>query len=244
MAILKQTGATIIDSPAKFSWKRRPSEIRGYQRAYYVTTEDGDYVRVDYNLKDKRVRLYIELSEEGGSPYYSVIVNGKITSEKSESTGRTFGFSSKFQGLADIFYQIPNRDVVKLMGNNYGIGAAGRKRVDRTQRKKDLEETKKRYFKPEDEAGGTAAGDGEPINIMRHVSLVDLVDIMIGFALSAAAFFYFQYSFIALGVVSAFYGIIIGLVDLFFRSRSPLFIKVVFFILVGGAAYVYGYFLY
>ncbi|MBN1531669.1 MAG: hypothetical protein JXA20_03320 [Spirochaetes bacterium] len=244
MARIRQTGATIIENPARFSWKRRPSEIRGYQRAYYVTTEDGDYVRVDYNLRDKRVRLYVELAEEGGSPYYSVIVNGRITTEKSESSGRTFGFASKFQSLADIFYQIPNRDVVKLMGNNYGIGASGRKKVDRAQRRKELEETKKRYFKPEEETGVKGGYDGEPINIISRVTLSDFMDIVIGFVLSAAAFLYFQYSFIALGVISAFYGIIIGLVDLFFRSRSPLFIKVIFFILVGGAAYIYGYFMY
>ncbi len=239
----KSTANIVIDS-AKFTWKRRPSEIRGYQRAYYVTTEDGDYVRVDYNLKDKRVRLYVELADEGGSPYYSVITGGKITSEKSVSTGRTFGFSSKFQSLADIFSALPNRDVLKLIGRNYGIGVPEGKAGDNARRQMDLEETKKRYFKREDGSEGGAAGGRDSIRIIGMPGLVDFIDIIIGFALSGAFFLFFQYSFLAMGAASAFYGIIIGLVDIFLRGRSPLFIKVIFFVFAGGASYIYGYFLY
>ena len=69
-------------------WKRRPSEIRGYQKAFYINGTDGSYVRVDYNLKDKKIRLYVEDASEGGIAYYSVISKGNIEVEKNLATGR------------------------------------------------------------------------------------------------------------------------------------------------------------
>jgi len=71
---------------------------------------------------------------------------------------------------------------------------------------------------------------------------IDVIDI-IGFAAAGLWLFrYFQYSFIALGIVTAFFGISIGFVDMFFRGRNPVFIKIAFFLTFGIAFYVYGYF--
>ena len=233
--------SNIIVDAQKYSWKKRPSEIRGYQRAFYLTTDKGDYVRVDYQLKDKRVRLYIELASEGGSPYYSVINEGKITSEKSVSTGRSFAFAGKFQSLADVFSTMPNREIIKLINENYGIGISEDKKL---QKQKQLEVIKRRYFKDEYQTGeGAGAGSGS-IRIIGDAKLVDLIDMLIGILISASLFLLFQYSFVTMGVASAFFGIIIGLVDIFFRGRSPLFAKVIFFILLGSISYIYGYFYY
>ena len=41
----------------QFAWKRRPSEIRGYERALYTTLDNGDYIRIDYNNGAQRARL-------------------------------------------------------------------------------------------------------------------------------------------------------------------------------------------
>ena len=86
----KKTGNIVVESDQQ-SWKKRPSEIRGYQRTYYMNSPDGDYLRVDYNLKEKKVRLYVEVEGEGGNAYYAVITNGKITAERSVSSGRNYG---------------------------------------------------------------------------------------------------------------------------------------------------------
>jgi hypothetical protein len=238
----KQTANIIIDS-ARITWKRRPSEIRGYHRALYITTDEGDYLRVDYNLKDKRVRLYVEVAREGGSPYYSVISNGRITSEKSVSTGRSFGFAGKFQDRADIFSTIPNREVVKLINKNYKIGVYTEGKVSSAKRQRELEETRQRYFKANG-LSSTAGYADEDVQLFGRLKFVDVLDFFIGFILSAVMFLLFQYSLIAMGVVLAFFGIIIGIVDMFIRGRSPIFIKVILFILLGAFAYIYGYFYY
>ncbi len=233
------TSANIIVGQPTITWKRRPSEIRGYHRALYLTTEDGDYLRVDYNLKDARVRLYMEIAAEGGSAYYSVISNGRITAEKSVQSGRTFAFAGRFRERADIFSTIPNKEVIRLINKNYGIG----KRDERAMRDraKELEETRRRYFTSEDSEdkfGDSSAVEGPP----SRYTLIDVVDVFVGAALSAALFFVFQYSFIAMGAMAAFYGIVIGLVDMFVRDRSPLISKVIFFVFIGTFAYIYGYF--
>jgi len=234
---------TNIMLEASHTWKRRPSEIRGYQRAYYINTDDGDHLRVDYNMREKRVRLYVEIESEGGNAYYSIITNGKITAEKSVSTGRSFGFADKFRARAHLFATIPNREVYRLINLKYGI-RKGRAADDKqkTDKERLIKETKKKYFKKEfyDATGARADDQGR---LFRKLTILDLVDFLIGILISCAAFLYFKFSFLAMGVTASFFGIIIGFVDMFFRNRSPMFTKVIFFILGGAISYIYGYFL-
>ncbi len=223
-----------------YSWKRRPSEIRGYQRALYLTADNNDYLRVDYNLREKIVRLYIEIAEEGGNAYYAVIKEGRVTVEKSLVSGRTFGFAERFRERAEIFSSIPNRDVIKLINKNYNIDFPQNKEKAAVERKKKLEETRKRYFVTEDQKKDTT---NEQIGLsFSEIKAIDFIDFFVGSVLSGTVFFLLQYDFVALGIVSAFYGIGIGLVDMIFRERPPIFIKMILFISAGVTAYVYGYF--
>jgi hypothetical protein len=241
--MLKKKTTNIVLDNAQHAWRKRPSEIRGYQRTFYITSDDGDYLRVDYNTKDKRTRLYMEIDAEGGNAYYSVITNGKITAERSVSTGRNHGFSDKFRERAEAFSTIPSRDVLKLVNRNYGIqyGKSGKKEKPKTEKEQRIEETKRRYFKRDFypvEGGGTEDGRG----LFRKIRLFDCIDILIGLLLSGAVFLYFKYSYLAMGLTAAFFGIIIGFVDMFLRGRSPVFFKVLLFLLSGAALYIYGYF--
>lgn len=242
--MLKKKTANIVLDTARHSWKKRPSEIRGYQRTYYITSDEDDYLRVDYNLKEKRVRLYVEIEAEGGNAYYAVITNGKITAERSVSTGRNYGFADKFLKRSDVFSTLPNREVLKLINQNYGIQRArsGMQEKKTAEKDKLIKETKERYFKSDfyQAEGGAGAGRGRGF---RRIGLRDLVDCMLGLLVSGAVFIYFQYSYIAMGVAAAFFGIIIGFVDMFFRGRSPIFFKVVIFLAAGVVSYIYGYFL-
>ena len=137
--MLKKKASNIVLDTAQQTWKKRPSEIRGYQRTFYINSENGDYLRVDYNLKEKRVRLYMELEEEGGNAYYSVITDGKITAERSVSTGRNFGFTEKFRERSAIYSTIPNNQVLKLVNRNYGIqrGKVQEKEKPKSEKEKD-----------------------------------------------------------------------------------------------------------
>ncbi len=237
----KKTSNIVLET-AQHSWKKRPSEIRGYQRTFYINSEDGDYLRVDYNLKEKRVRLYIEIEGEGGNAYYSVITSGKITAERSVSTGRNFGFADKFRERAEIFSTMPNREVLKLINRNYGIQRirSAEQQKAATAKEKLIRETKRRYFRPED-AEGAAGRDRSRRRLFGPLRLIDIIDIALGLLIAGSVFIYFRYSYMAAGAAGAFFGIIIGLVDMFFRERSPNFIKVIVFLLGGIALYVRGY---
>lgn len=222
------------------SWKRRPSEIRGYHRTLYLTSDNNDYLRVDYNLKEKLVRLYIEVDEEGGNSYYSVIRNGKITAEKSVVSGRSFGFADKFRERAEIFSTIPNREVVKLINNKYNIIRPGKKKAMPYEKKKMLDETRKKYFQPIEK---TRKKSTENIGLsINELKFIDLIDVLIGIVISIGIFTILKFDYIALGVVASFYGISIGLIDMAFRGRPPIIIKMILFIIVGVFIYIYGYF--
>ena len=223
----------------RYYWKRRPSEIRGYQRTLYLTDDSGDYIRVDYNLKEKRVRLYIEDAEDGGIPYYSVITAGKITAERNASTGRSFSLNDKFSKRADIFSSIPNKEIIRLINKNYGISENREEVQKRLQaRKQELEKTRVRYFGQE---GHEAAAEGAARSRQRKIRMVDLIDLFIGLNI-CLAFYYFNRTMFATGIIAAFYGILMGLIDIFFRNREPVFTKIIVFVLLGSVLYVYGYY--
>jgi len=211
--------------------------MRGYTRTLYLTTENRDYLRVDYNLREKKIRLYFEVYSEGGSAYYSIIKDGKVSVERSVLSGRSFGFSEKFRERSAMFSTINNREVLRLIGGNYGIDTY---RKSNTERKKRLDETRRKYFKNDANPYGSDNG----VNEDHSIKIIDLIDVVIGFALTLGAFFLFQYSYIAMGVVAAFYGISIGMVDMMVRERPPFFIKMFFFLIVGIIFYIYGYFFY
>lgn len=232
-------GNKVIESK-RINWKRRPSEIRGYQRTLYLNADNGDYLRVDYNIKEKRVRLYIEDTEEGGIPYYSVITSGKITAERNASTGRAYSLKEKFSQRAEVFSTLSNKEVLKLINKNYGIGEEGQSnRKKEQERTKELERTRVRYFKAE-EKKESESGSGGRIN--KKIRLIDFIDLFIGANL-CIGFYYFNHTLISVGIIAAFFGILLGVVDIFFRRREPVFTKIIFFILAGASLYVYGYYI-
>jgi hypothetical protein len=224
----------------RLSWKRRPSEIRGYQRTMYLNADNGDYLRVDYNLKEKKVRLYIEDSEEGGNPYYAVITNGKIVAERNASTGRSCSLDDKFSRRADVFSTLNHREVFALINNNYGISPDRGEKLKRArERKQQLERTRERYFKPEEMPQTRIGREDVPVQKKR---LIDLIDLFIGLNICLAFYYFYRMIFIA-GIIAAFFGVLIGLIDIFIRDREPVFSKVLFFIFLGAALYIYGYYL-
>ncbi len=225
----------------QFAWKRRPSEIRGYERALYTTLDNGDYIRVDYNNGEQRARLYVEVHEEDGSPYYSVISHGKVTLERN-SAGKSTKVAEIFKERASDFATIPNNDVVALIANNYGIRASDTDSDSEKdkQRRQELAETRSKYFRKDESTPGFDS-ESQHISVSRF-NLIDLFDLGAGLVLGGVFFLLNQYSFLALGGALAFWGILTGFFDILIREREPLFIKIIFFLGLGIFLYIYGYF--
>ncbi|HPA73189.1 MAG TPA: hypothetical protein PKY31_13020, partial [Spirochaetota bacterium] len=146
--------------------------------------------------------------------------------------------SEKFRARAELFASIGNREVLKLIGKNYGVGGEKKPEGRDAERKQVLERTRQRYFRPEDNIG---AGERVRKLLRFRIELVDIIDIAIG-VLLAGIVYLFEYDFVSAGITAAFFGIIIGAVDLLLRGRDPFFPKVLGFIAAGVVLYVYGYY--
>ncbi|MFC1669885.1 hypothetical protein ACFL20_05780 [Spirochaetota bacterium] len=222
-------------------WKARRSELRGFQKTYYLTKKEGDYLRVDYNQKDKRVRLYVEVSKEKGTPYYSVIHNGDIVVERCVFSGRASNYSKIFKERAKLFSSIPNPAVIKLVNKNYGISIKSDKKASSSESRR--EEIRRKYFKEDSNAPVSQQGEYDDIESASKLGLRDVVDFLLGIIASGAIFFFLRYNFIAAGAFASIYGMILGSIDIFIRKRAPAYFKMLFFIIVGLISYIYGYFI-
>lgn len=231
-------------SRIEFSWKRRPSEIRGYERTMYTTLNNGDYVRVDYNVSEKRVRLYVEVSDENNASYYSIINSGKIVTEKN-SAGKSARVADRIVERSDEFSTLPNSEVLKLISRNYGIEspdeAESRKKEE--QKREQLSQVRKRYFRNEEKEENIYADTPvQEAGRRGRLSLIDLIDVLTGIVIVGIFYVLNQYSYLALGATAVIWGILLGLFDIVLREREPVFIKILFFLLSGSAIYIYEYF--
>ncbi|HOF13575.1 MAG TPA: hypothetical protein PLH80_03285 [Spirochaetota bacterium] len=230
----------ILPEIKKTYWKRRPSEIRGYQRVFYCNMENGDYIRVDYSFKDKRVRIYLEDSEEGGNPYYAVIDKGRITAERNATSGRPVPLQEKLEKRSEILSTLPNKEVLRLINKHYGIGETPEEVAARKKkRQEELARTKKRYFKPEEVPSFVKKETALPTK--RYVRIRDIVDIAVGGTIVGVVY-YVSMDFVKMGIASAVFGIIMAFVDIFVRGKETLLLKTLLFLLTGIMLYIYGYF--
>ena len=224
----------------QFTWKRRPSEIRGYERAMYTTLDNGDYIRVDYNTSEKIVRIYTEVQEDKGASYYAVINKGRITVEKN-SNGRTTRVAERISEKSKEFSMLPNKDVLKLINNNYGISNLGssRKKVKKEQLEVEREEIKRKYFQSDDNPYSESGSLGK--RRAQKIGIVDLFDTLTGIVISGLFFFIGQYDLISAGAAAVIWGMLLGVFDILLREREPVFIKIFFFLITGVGMYFYSY---
>jgi hypothetical protein len=210
----------------------------------YTTLDNGDYIRVDYNVAEKRVRLYVEVCEENNISYYSILNSGKIVSERN-SSGKSARVGERISERSDEFSTLPNNEVLKLINRNYGIespdNAENRKKEQ--QKREQLSLVKKRYFRENEQADNIYADTPEKITGgTGKLGLIDLIDVMTGIVVAGVFYILNQYSFLALGATAVVWGILLGLFDIVLRNREPVFIKILFFLLSGSAFYIYEYF--
>jgi hypothetical protein len=225
----------------QLTWKRRPSEIRGYERAMYTTLENGDYIRVDYNTGEKIVRIYTEILEDKGASYYAIINKGRVTIEKNNN-GRATRVAERLSEKAEEFSSLPNKDVLKLINNNYGISKSGfiSKNVKKEERLKiEREEVKRKYFKPDENPYIDNSYSSQ--KRIKKIGIIDLFDTLTGIVISGLFFFLGQYDLIAAGAAAVIWGMLLGVFDILLREREPVFSKIFFFLLSGVGIYFYSY---
>lgn len=222
------------------TWKRRPSEIRGYERAMYTTLDNGDYIRVDYNTGEKIARLYVEVMKEKGAAYYSVVNKGKVTVEKNNN-GRPARVADVISERAEDFSSLPNNDVLKIINNNYGISKkeSSLKNLRQERIKIERQEIKRKYFR--DEENPYKPGGHSSQRQIKKIGIIDLVDTLTGILICIFFFFMGQYDLMAAGITAIIWGMLLGVFDILLREREPVFLKIVFFLISGIGSYLYGY---
>jgi hypothetical protein len=206
----------------------------------YTTINNGDYLRVDYNLGGNTVRLYVEVVADKGASYYSIIENGRVSIEKN-SSGKLTNVAVRLRERADEFSTLPNKEVLGLINNNYGIlsNNISGKKTKKEQLQFEREEIKRRYFQSDENRSlGTV--------IYRRISLkklefIDFLDITAGIMVSALFFYLDRFSLLTAGAVAVMWGIILGVLDIFIRKRDPFFLKILLFLLSGAGIYIYSY---
>ena len=161
----------------QFAWKRRPSEIKGFDRAMYTTLDNGDYIRVDYNIVDNIARVYVEVEHDRNSPYYAIINNGRVTLERNNS-GRASKVAEMISSRAEQFSSIPNKEILKIVNRNYGIvdRSSTPQQPENRQGQISREQIKKRYFKEEANPYSESASKAGP-SVFSRFSLVDFIRI-------------------------------------------------------------------
>lgn len=228
----------------QFSWKRRPSEIKGFDRAMYTTLDNGDYIRIDYNIVDNMARVYVEIDGDRTSPYYAIINKGRVTLERNNA-GRSSKVAEIISARASQFSSIPNKEILKIVNRNYGIIDSSEpvpeNKADRGQVTRD--QIRKKYFKndanPYEQESASVKS-----SFISGFSFVDLIDFVVGIVLIGAAFFFSQYSLLTVGTVAILWGLVLGFLDIVLRNREPVFTKIIFFLFGGAFVYIYGYFYY
>jgi hypothetical protein len=118
----------------QLKWVKRRSELEGFSGALYCTDSKGDYVRVDYSLKDKKARLTVEDRSERRC--HSLVIASKIEKEwVARSSGGAVATVMKRK--AHIFSMLPDLRVLSLIRGCYGIGAIQAKRLKIRKKKQN-----------------------------------------------------------------------------------------------------------
>jgi hypothetical protein len=124
----------IMATQFQLKWVKRRSEFEGFSGVLYCTDAKGEYIRIDYSLKDKKARLTVEDRTE--RRYHSLIISSSI---EKEWVARSAGgaVASVMKRKAHIFSMIPDQRIVSLIRGCYGIGTMQLKRLKTGKKKKN-----------------------------------------------------------------------------------------------------------
>ncbi len=204
----------------KHKWKKRPSELKGFDTTCYQNHASKDYLRIDYAVPENRVRLYVEIKGQSSDSFCVEILNGEIIARSSSKRMRPSEVDLVFLQRMKSFNTIPLKKALSEI-----------KKVFKLESQKDKK------------APAAAPIPEEKFSLNKllvQYSIADLFDFILGIILTGAVFYFIDMNYTLAGIVSALFGISTGAVDILARHRKPLFSKILIFLFAGMILYVYG----
>ncbi len=108
-------------SKRKNSWEVSRSCRQGFQQNYFTMTTQGHQLDIDFNSLSYTVRLSFRPANESGFEYIALIKNGTILREQEALSRRSIDLTSRIYPLLPVLRSLPNRSVLRAIGNNFGI---------------------------------------------------------------------------------------------------------------------------
>lgn len=102
-------------------WEAGSSKIEGYNRFYELETDQGDQIRVDFNMRRSMVRLAVTVAREKHRQYIAVIKSGTILQEKDFLSRRSLDLHTKISPLRRYFDFLPDGNILRALGGAYGL---------------------------------------------------------------------------------------------------------------------------
>jgi hypothetical protein len=109
----------------KHNWTERRSEISGFSTAHYRSGNKGDYVRIDVNIQERKVRLLVEDRSESR---YVAVIHNRVVVEESNTTTDSFQTAKILRKNAPFFSRIADPKIFSLINGFYGISVRYRKK--------------------------------------------------------------------------------------------------------------------
>ncbi len=228
-------------------WKKKRSNLSGFQKCYIAEAPNGEKLRADYNFHDSLVILSLELPGKKGS-YSATVKKGVVIREKDDSGRINVSVKNRFIPYKDVFSCLPNDDLLKAVDGVFGISAVslGRKEIDKTFDKTG-EYSLKESIQFESFFERLARKRQERIakygTIKQRVKKRfwgDFHDAVIGTSLGSCIYFHF-FDYYILGLTLIFLGVAFGGLDWLLRDRKPLITKILIFQIIGTYFFYTGY---
>lgn len=223
-------------------WKKKRSNLSGFQKCYIAETPNGEKLRADYNSKESLVKLSLELPKKRGS-YSATIKKGVVIREKDDSGRTNVSVRQKFIPYKDIFSSLPNDDLLRTIGGVFDISTVslGKREVDKANAEEkesiQFESFLDRLLRKRQER---IAKYGTVRQRIKRRFWGDFHDAVIGTSLGTCIYYhFFDYFILGLSLISL--GVAFGGLDWFLRDRDPLITKTIIFLLIGSYFFYTGY---
>ena len=229
--------------PNTFTWKHIKHREGEYPELFVLHSELGDRIKVEFNRHRRLIRMSADTRL--GNHIQSVISSGVIIREKDLNTGKSLNLDDHFNDLQMELSSLPDSEVLRAIGGNYGILTEFIGTVENTT----ISESRHSKWGNIPELYEFAVA--VPRRIVRSIysgirsiwewpTLWDLIDIG---AVMGLSYYIFQqnFNFALAGITTIVGAISSGMVDWAFRRRDPYNVKIILMFIPGILATYIGF---